>query len=168
MSCPECQREIPSDSLYCCYCGEPLQRCERCELFFLSTAAFCGGCGGQLLGKREPQFQPPEDPDDHVLAYLYEPGSPETLYPLEKGDNTVGAGGNNDIVIDRPAISWNHAILIFRNDKVLLQDSASTNGTFVNDTRVQQPCRVEHDNVIRFGGEEFRLWLMPSMRQSED
>ncbi len=164
MHCPDCQRDIPSDSLFCCYCGEALQRCPICELFFFSNAAFCGSCGGELRSAEQPGFNPPHGVDDGVFGYLYDPDSPDTYYPLLEGDNTVGAGGNNDIIIERPAISWNHAIVICRDERLLLQDSASTNGTFLNDTRIRVPRKLNHDDMVRFGNEEFLLWLQPSMR----
>lgn len=164
MNCPDCQRHIPSDSLFCCYCGQSLQVCTSCERFFPSEAAFCGTCGGQLTAADTPRFEPPQQPGEDVAGYLYELTTPPTHYPLTRGDNTVGAGGNNDIVIDRPPISWNHAILICRAERILLQDSASTNGTFLNGDPIRAPRPLSHGDIVRFGSEEFHTWLRPSMR----
>ena len=61
-------------------------------------------------------------------------------------------------------MSWNHALLVSRNDRVLIQDSASTNGTFVNDMRVTRPRELKHGDLIRFGNVEYRLWIKPQIR----
>ena len=160
MQCPDCRLEIPSDSLFCCYCGQRLRSCAQCELFFTEEASFCGSCGADLVGPRTPTFSPPDDAEDSAVGFLYQCVDPDTCYALTPGDNTVGAGGNNDIVIHHPAISWNHAVFLCRDDRVLLQDSASTNGTFVNDQRVRTPHRLEHLDAIRFGSEEFQIWII--------
>ena len=164
MDCPDCQRSIPSDSRFCSYCGITLRACQKCKLFFSSEARFCGSCGGQLVDAGPVVFRPPEDDDPTIFAYLFEPGSDAAPFALGEGDNTVGAGGNNDIVIHRPAVSWNHAILICRQKRILVQDSASTNGTFVNGDRVRTPRHLSHEDKIRFGSEDFIIWLKPELR----
>lgn len=173
MNCPNCQRKIPGDSHFCCYCGQSLRRCASCELFFDTKALFCGSCGGSLISidsspddsSRPQDPDPPQDSlDEDSIGYLIDIDDASDRYRLSLGDNTVGAGGNNDIVINRPAVSWNHAILICRNGRVLVQDSASTNGTFVNDQLVRTPRPVSHDEIVRFASEKFRIWLRPSFR----
>ena len=168
MDCPNCQRQIPDDSRFCSYCGKSLRKCRTCDRLFGSDATFCGICGDRLIEPRTPTFEPPDEPDEDVFGYLYELTATPTQYPLFLGDNTVGAGGNNDIVIHRPAVSWNHAILICRNDKILVQDSASTNGTFLNGQPIHTPRRLGHGNLLRFGSEEFRVWLKAPFRQDEN
>lgn len=171
MQCPDCQLEIPTDSVYCCYCGQALQRCTDCERFYDLHAAFCGNCGSGLVIPDGPQdkgegFDPPEQLLDGVTGFLYDVADQSKHHPLYLGDNTVGAGGHNDIHVDRPPVSWNHAIIICRDDRVLLQDSASTNGTFVNHERIDSIRHLSHRDTIRFGSEDFRLWLPPSFRSS--
>ena len=40
---------------------------------------------------------------------------------------------------------------------MLLRDLGSTNGTFVNGTRIQQPCTVQHGDLLQFGQVVFRV-----------
>lgn len=169
MKCPACHKDVIDDARFCSYCGEALQRCEPCHRFFPSDARFCGVCGGTLGAAPQPAFQPPAaDADDGVFGYLYDLAGEPVQHPLFEGDNTVGAGGNNDIIIARPAVSWNHAILICRNDRILLQDSASTNGTFLNGQRIHAPKRLAHGDILRFGSEEYRVWLGNPYRFAPD
>ncbi len=169
MKCPDCQLKLPTDAVYCCYCGQALQTCTTCKVFFALQAGFCGECGSALTIPKGPkEFRPPDELLDGVTGFIYDVGDRTDHHPLYRGDNTVGAGGHNDIHVDRPPISWNHAIIICRDDRILLQDSASTNGTFVNGDRVRSPRRLSHDDVLRFGSEDFRLWLPPSFRDSAE
>ena len=170
MDCPQCRRQLPLDARFCAYCGTSLLRCEPCDRFYSSEAAFCGICGTSLTpaSSSKPAFTPPINTGDHVFGYLYELGEGPAQHPLFAGDNTIGAGGNNDIVIQRPAVSWNHAILICRESRILVQDSASTNGTYVNGHSIRIPTRISHDDTIRFGSEEFRVWLKADYRQDPE
>ncbi|AWV89141.1 FHA domain-containing protein [Bradymonas sediminis] len=192
MKCPNCTLEIPDDAHFCAFCGDPIRRCAPCDLAFGKDVAFCGGCGSGLATKVEPIFErsnavfqtspgrpgrspeegnptfmlpaKPEVTDDTLFGYLYDPESPSRRFGLHQGDNTLGAGHNNDIVIERAAISWNHALVICRNAKVFLQDSASTNGTFVNHTRIDRPHQLQNGDSVRFGNVEFHVWLKARFR----
>ncbi len=163
MECPDCQRSIPPDSRFCSYCGQKMKRCLDCELMFDDQAGFCGKCGGELTTAPVP-FRPPDETDEAVRAFLYDVDDPDSYFELQRGDNTVGAGGANDVIVDHEAVSWNHAVVICRDDQVFVQDSASTNGTFVDGQPVKKPRRIHHGEVLRFGDPEFAVWLTPSMR----
>lgn len=148
-------------------------RCVPCQRAFTKDAHFCGTCGGELV--TGPAVILPkvivdeglivDDPGDPELyGYLYELTPDPRQFALRSGENTLGAGRNNDIVINRPAISWNHALFICRNERVLLQDSASTNGTFINDKRVRSPLPLNHGDLLRFGDQNFKIWLRADYR----
>jgi hypothetical protein len=66
----------------------------------------------------------------------------------------VGRTSNNDIVIDSQAISKFHAHFTVNADTgtCTLTDAASTNGTFVNSTRLEprQPCQLSDGDEVSF------------------
>lgn len=63
---------------------------------------------------------------------------------------TVGRAPTNQIVIDDPAVSREHAAIVPVGNDHILEDLASANGTFVNGMRV--PRRIlQHGDVIAFG-----------------
>lgn len=103
---------------------------------------------------------------EEVLGFLFTPDQPDQRYPLFLGDNTVGVGDKNDIVVTGNAISWNHAIVIGRGSEILIQDSASTNGTFLNGLRVERPHRLRNGDLVRLGNVDFSVWLRPDLRES--
>jgi pSer/pThr/pTyr-binding forkhead associated (FHA) protein len=56
--------------------------------------------------------------------------------PLAPGMYTIGRRPSNHIVIPDPYVSGNHAILLVEPDMVNIEDVGSTNGTFVDDTKL--------------------------------
>ena len=69
-------------------------------------------------------------------------------YGLQRGRNLIGRDGTQcDVVLDDTAISKLHAEVRFENGQFVLFDHASTNGTFVNNRRVQRQSLLDGDNV---------------------
>lgn len=56
--------------------------------------------------------------------------------PLSPGIYTIGRRPTNHIVLPDPYVSGNHAILTVQPDGVNIEDVGSTNGTFVDDTKL--------------------------------
>jgi FHA domain-containing protein len=57
---------------------------------------------------------------------------------LKLGVNRVGRSPDSDFEIPHPTVSNEHCEIILLNDAVMIRDSNSTNGTFVDDTRIQE------------------------------
>lgn len=115
-----------------------------------------------ILPDEDEKWKQNQDPR---VGFLFKPDFPEHRFYLKDGDITVGAGDKNTIVIDKPAVSWNHAIIITRNDTVRIQDSASTNGTFVNDQRLTRPRNLVHGDDVRFANVAYTVWIKPKLRE---
>ena len=60
---------------------------------------------------------------------------------------TIGRKPDNDEVIDNPAVSGHHARIIKEGNAFFVEDSGSTNGTFVNDVKVQKQQLKNGDRV---------------------
>jgi hypothetical protein len=56
--------------------------------------------------------------------------------PISKDVITIGRKPDNDIVIDNPAISGHHAKIFKQGDSYFVEDLGSTNGTFLNETKI--------------------------------
>jgi hypothetical protein len=84
---------------------------------------------------------------------------------LESGDDfelnsaqlTIGRGHQNDIAIatDEYA-SARHARFEPRQDGVWVQDLGSTNGTYLNGTRLDGPRRLARGDIVRVGETDLR------------
>ncbi|HVN28005.1 MAG TPA: FHA domain-containing protein [Candidatus Binataceae bacterium] len=69
----------------------------------------------------------------------------------------VGNGVGNDFVIAHPTVSRKHALLRYDTGAYVIEDLASTNGTFVNRRRIEKPTRITPGDEIGFGGTRFAV-----------
>ena len=78
-------------------------------------------------------------------------------FELNSAQLTIGRGNQNDIPIatDEYA-SARHARFEPRRDGVWVQDLGSTNGTFLNGTRLDRPRRLAQGDVVRVGETDLR------------
>jgi EAL domain-containing protein (putative c-di-GMP-specific phosphodiesterase class I) len=68
----------------------------------------------------------------------------------------VGRNPGASLCIPSPTVSRDHAELTVVDRELLLRDLGSTNGTYVNGTRVTAPCTVRHGDLLQFGQVVFR------------
>ncbi len=71
-------------------------------------------------------------------------------FPMDKDAFTIGRKPDNDIQIDNPVVSGNHARIFKDGRKVVLEDLGSTNGTFVNKKKVSK-CELKHKDIVFIG-----------------
>ena len=74
---------------------------------------------------------------------------------LEPGEYTLGRGTEVDIQIQDPGISRKHLVIIVE-DKVIVKDLNSTNGTYINGERITE-IEVEEQITFRVGVTEIRI-----------
>lgn len=74
-------------------------------------------------------------------------------YPLNSTKLLVGSAENCDIVIpdDSNSISHYHSMLFLSNEKLMILDLQSTNGTFVNGSKISEQTPVFEGDTITFG-----------------
>ncbi len=70
--------------------------------------------------------------------------------PLDKPQVTIGRKMDNDVVIDNLAVSGHHARVIEENGTHFVEDTGSTNGTFLNETKIEKQ-RLQPGDQIRVG-----------------
>jgi len=80
-------------------------------------------------------------------------------FDIDGSGLSFGRAADNQVQIDDSAVSTNHAEIVVEqnsegNKVYIIRDSGSTNGTFLNEQKVeQQPLR--HKDVIRVGWNNF-------------
>jgi len=73
------------------------------------------------------------------------------VYPLfEKREITVGRSPTNNIFVRDKNVSRVHCQIVVNNGVVSLTDLQSTNGTFVNDERINE-CKLKANDEVRVG-----------------
>ncbi|GAA5167364.1 EAL domain-containing protein [Viridibacterium curvum] len=70
----------------------------------------------------------------------------------------VGRDADNDLTVASPSLSRHHATLTGDiSGQLRITDLNSTNGSFVNRTRVEGSCLLKDGDIVHFGTAEFRL-----------
>jgi hypothetical protein len=79
-------------------------------------------------------------------------------FPLTTNVMTVGRGLNNDLIVEDPRVSRQHAQLRFKSRRYFIGDLGSTNGTYVNGTQVTVDQVLHDGDTVSFGGLEMRFF----------
>ena len=69
---------------------------------------------------------------------------------------SIGRSGQNDIALTDDFASARHARIEPRRDGVWVSDAGSTNGTYVNGSKLSKPQRLKPGDVIRVGSTDLR------------
>lgn len=79
----------------------------------------------------------------------------EETYVLD-GDVDLGRSGRNGIVINDPYISSKHVRFLMRNGKYYLEDTGSTNGTYINGEKLSsETVELNNGDRIHLGQLDF-------------
>jgi pSer/pThr/pTyr-binding forkhead associated (FHA) protein len=70
--------------------------------------------------------------------------------PIDKMECTVGREGG-DVTISHPSVSKEHARITFQGGKFFVEDLGSSNGTFVDGTRVEGRAAAASQATVTFG-----------------
>ena len=73
------------------------------------------------------------------------------VYPLEAQEIYIGRESTNLLVINDAQVSRRHAKMELRGSAYLIQDLGSTNGTFVNGTRISGTYALNAGDTVAFG-----------------
>ncbi len=88
-------------------------------------------------------------PDSSAFKLTIRQGpKPNQVFDLDKDVLGLGREAGNDLVIEDPQISRRHARLTRQGNSYLLEDLGSTNGTFVNGSRVSTPVLLANGDLI--------------------
>jgi FHA domain len=79
-------------------------------------------------------------------------------FEVNSAQLTIGRGNQNDIAISTDEYaSARHARFEPRQDGVWVQDLGSTNGTYLNGTRLERPRRLSRGDIVRVGETDLRF-----------
>jgi DNA-binding winged helix-turn-helix (wHTH) protein len=87
----------------------------------------------------------------------------ERTLPLADGENVIGRDPGCDVWLDAPGVSRRHAAIAINlvENRVLLRDLGSTNGTFLGRVRITEPAALSDGDAIKMGTVvlKFRQWF---------
>ena len=122
----------------------------------------------------QPQYRPPEPMTEQLSAPRQAASSPSTSVDarrlvitggaksglemdLPAEAMTIGRSNESALVIRDDYTSTHHARLLLWADGWVIQDLDSTNGTFLNGTRVLVPTQVPLNTPVKIGTTSFEL-----------
>ena len=72
---------------------------------------------------------------------------------------SVGRGSDNDVILGSKSVSRNHALLSLLNAELYVKDLESSNGTFVNDERIEanKSVLLQAEDKLGFAGFDFQV-----------
>jgi pSer/pThr/pTyr-binding forkhead associated (FHA) protein len=76
---------------------------------------------------------------------------PGEIFPISGMVMIIGRDARNDIVINDPEVSRQHAQLSLQAQGYVITDQGSTNGTFVNGKRLSAPYRLSNGDEVGLG-----------------
>ncbi len=94
----------------------------------------------------------PEKP----LVTLYNPVTGLKL-PVLFWENSIGRSKSSDVVVDDPAVSRSHCVLLRRKEGWFVTDTGSKSGTYVNGKRIRGRAQLMLDDTITVGNSEFQF-----------
>lgn len=133
----------------------------------LDSEGAVGGAGGgnpratMIMSAPDEESDEPRDVEQRKLVgwlscFTWEPFGKS--YEIREGKTYVGTSPEQNIVIDDPEMSREHAQFLFRGGKLRLKDNFSTNGSFVNGEDIEDDPRILADgDEIQMGKTVFRL-----------
>ena len=81
-------------------------------------------------------------------------------------DMLVGRHQDAGLVLQAAEVSRKHAALLLQNDQLWVQDLKSSNGTFVNDVRIEGEVQLHDADIVQFASLKFAV-LAPAKPQLE-
>ena len=101
------------------------------------------------------------NPSAEFVARLVVERGPEPglTFELISSSQTIGRSATNGVVVNDAEISRRHAQIMPQGEGYVVEDLGSTNGTFVNGIRLNQPMSLKHGDTIEFGDTvRLRYW----------
>jgi pSer/pThr/pTyr-binding forkhead associated (FHA) protein len=107
-----------------------------------------------------------------VVRYDVGKGPVEKRFELEQGRRlTIGRTKENDIALDDSSVSKMHASLLLNSEgKLVVADTGSTNGTYLNEERIAYGKAIEifAEDKVKFGAVDVIMELPQNRIDTED
>ncbi|HEY8318227.1 MAG TPA: FhaA domain-containing protein [Amnibacterium sp.] len=92
-------------------------------------------------------------------------GTDVRMVPREKGRATIGRASHSDLIIDRPGVSRDHALLELRGDGWWVVPREAKNGTLLDGRPLQGPSRLPPESTLGLGTRvKLKLTVEPLQR----
>lgn len=122
----------------------------------------------QFLEAIQTSVEPDNNPVGPRYLIVIQGGIPGSMVPITSGTLSMGRSDENELILPEPSISRRHAELkVDESGRVWIVDRLSTNGTFLNGTRLvpMVPMRVHAGNRLRLGSRVILKYACPDAEE---
>ncbi|KOA19608.1 FHA domain-containing protein FhaB [Clostridium homopropionicum DSM 5847] len=70
---------------------------------------------------------------------------------------TIGRNDDNQLVLKDPYVSGHHAVIFLKNNDYVIEDLKSTNGTLLNNAKLEKQSYLNIDDEIAIGEYVFKI-----------
>ena len=137
MNCPACEREIPEGASTCPSCGTHIE--SDPTVIYIPVSDHPGLTADQVSDLKGVA--------GYALVVERGPRAGMTFL-LPSGSTTVGRHPESDIFLDDITVSRHHCRFIAGEGSLEIEDSGSTNGTYVNHARIDRTTLMPGDEVL--------------------
>jgi hypothetical protein len=148
--CTECGFQNPETANYCSRCGALL---EKGEPGTETTQTFSAEEVGELA------HEPVEGLEGPALVVRSGGGRAGESFRPTGARTRIGRSPECEVFLDDVTVSRNHAVLLERNGRFVVEDQGSLNGTFVNRRRIDSET-LENGDELQIG--KYRLTFIES------
>jgi pSer/pThr/pTyr-binding forkhead associated (FHA) protein len=124
---------------------------------------------GDYLPELPPEQKPETEAETFIASFTLNGKTKQVeMNFLEKERRSVGRTKENDLSIEDPSVSKIHAALVLNSErKLMVADTGSTNGTFINDQRIAygRALPVADADRVKFGNIEVIFHHVPGAVQ---
>lgn len=162
--CPFCNGAVDGPLPYCPHCGRRLSApgsgpaCGRCASPVSPGTRFCGTCGAPVAeasGLTRPSSEPERRIEMHfVLVQLDDVGTPVNRFERKSVHTTIGRHEGDLRFPDDPFLSPLHAKISWEQQRLVVRDLGSRNGTWVF---LPEPYRLIDGDLLLIGSQVFRF-----------
>ena len=111
-----------------------------------------------IFGQRVTRARTEDVPTGPRRLIVTEGRSQGAAYRLDPNLLSIGRAADSTVLIDDDYASTRHAhVLRDDQDRWIVEDLHSTNGTYVNGQRIEAPTIITPDDVVRIGRTQLRL-----------
>lgn len=109
-----------------------------------------------------------------ALLELVKGFNPGIRFELDSDQSVIGRSADCEVPLDVPAVSRRHAKIVRENGKFFVEDLQSRNGTFVNDSRINDRTLLGEGDQLVICDQEFRFYtghgtgMLDPMRNLEE
>lgn len=79
------------------------------------------------------------------------------MVPIGKTSIYIGRDPGNDVILNHPMVSRRHARIDYQNGRYYISDLGSSNGTFINGSRINRATQLEPGTLIGVGSFSYRF-----------